>query len=93
VHALEIAEHFASLRPLFPAPAIPTASNEILATGESLQAFATGTGRNDFSQQMRNIARHMTPEEIDQVARCYEAEPWSAANLRRGRRGFFLTRN
>jgi cytochrome c553 len=40
-----------------------------------LQAFATGTRRNDISQQMRNIARHMTPEEIDQVARYYEAQP------------------
>jgi cytochrome c553 len=32
----QIAEHFASLRPPFPAPAIPTVSNEILARGESL---------------------------------------------------------
>src|ERR1700754_1522602 len=32
----KIAEHFASLRPPFPAPAIPTVSNEILARGESL---------------------------------------------------------
>lgn len=40
-----------------------------------LQAFASGTRRNDISQQMRNIARQMTPEEIDQVARFYEAQP------------------
>ncbi len=40
-----------------------------------LQAFASGARRNDISQQMRNIARHMTPEEIDQVARYYEAQP------------------
>jgi cytochrome c553 len=40
-----------------------------------LQAFASGTRRNDISQQMRNIARHMTPEEIDQVALYYEAQP------------------
>jgi cytochrome c553 len=32
----EIAEHFASLRPPFPAPAVPVVSNEILAQGESL---------------------------------------------------------
>jgi len=32
----EIAEYFASLRPPFPAPAIPTVSHEILARGESL---------------------------------------------------------
>jgi hypothetical protein len=38
-------------------------------------AFASGTKRNDISQQMRNIARHMTAEEIDQVARYYEAQP------------------
>jgi cytochrome c553 len=40
-----------------------------------LQAFASGARRNDISEQMRNIARHMTPEEIDQVARYYEAQP------------------
>jgi cytochrome c553 len=40
-----------------------------------LQAFADGTRRNDISQQMRNIARQMTAEEIDQVARYYEAQP------------------
>ena len=32
----QIAEHFASLRPPFPAPAIPVVSNEILARGEAL---------------------------------------------------------
>lgn len=32
----EIAEHFASLRPPFPTPAVPVVSNEILARGESL---------------------------------------------------------
>src|SRR6202047_2133542 len=32
----QIAEHFASLRPPFPAPAIPVVSNEILARGDSL---------------------------------------------------------
>lgn len=40
-----------------------------------LQAFAAGARRNDISQQMRNIARQMTAEEIDQVARYYEAQP------------------
>ena len=37
------------------------------------QLQASGARRNDISQQMRNIARHMTAEEIDQVARYYEA--------------------
>jgi cytochrome c553 len=32
----QIAEHFASLRPPFPAPAIPVVSSEILARGEAL---------------------------------------------------------
>ena len=32
----QVAEHFASLRPPLPAPAIPVVSNEILARGESL---------------------------------------------------------
>ncbi|MEO8321066.1 MAG: c-type cytochrome [Bradyrhizobium sp.] len=40
-----------------------------------LHAFASGTRRNDISQQMRNIARQMTAEEIDQAARYYEAQP------------------
>jgi cytochrome c553 len=38
-----------------------------------LQAFATGARRNDISQQMRNIARQMTSEEIDQAAQYYTA--------------------
>jgi cytochrome c553 len=40
-----------------------------------LHAFASGARRNDISQQMRNVARQMTPEEIDEVARYYEAQP------------------
>jgi cytochrome c553 len=36
VYLKEIAEHFASLRPPFPAPTVPVVSNEILAHGESL---------------------------------------------------------
>jgi cytochrome c553 len=40
-----------------------------------LSAFASGGRRNDISQQMRNIARQMTAEEIDQVAHYYEAQP------------------
>lgn len=40
-----------------------------------LQAFASGARRNDISQQMRNIARKMTPEEIDQAAEWYASQP------------------
>jgi cytochrome c553 len=40
-----------------------------------LQAFASGARRNDISQQMRNIARQMTPQEIDQAAHYYAAQP------------------
>ncbi len=36
-----------------------------------LIAFADGTRRNDISQQMRNIARRMTPVEIEMAARYY----------------------
>ena len=32
----QMAEHFASLRPPFPAPAVPTVSKDILARGESI---------------------------------------------------------
>jgi cytochrome c553 len=40
-----------------------------------LQAFASGSRHNDISEQMRNIARNMTPAEIDAVAAYYEAQP------------------
>ena len=40
-----------------------------------LQAFATGARHNDISQQMRNIARQMTPEEIDEAALYYSSQP------------------
>jgi len=36
-----------------------------------LQAFATGERHNDINAVMRNVARRMTPEEIDQAARFY----------------------
>ncbi|SOE53660.1 Cytochrome c553 [Burkholderia sp. OK233] len=36
-----------------------------------LQAFASGTRRNDISEQMRNVARGMTPSEIEAAARYY----------------------
>jgi cytochrome c553 len=39
------------------------------------RSFVASVRRNDISQQMRNIARQMTAEEIDQVARYYEAQP------------------
>jgi cytochrome c553 len=40
-----------------------------------LQAFASGTRRNDISEQMRNIARQMTANEIDESARFYAGKP------------------
>jgi cytochrome c553 len=40
-----------------------------------LQAFASGTRRNDISEQMRNIARQMTAAEIDEAAQYYAARP------------------
>lgn len=36
-----------------------------------LRAFATGARHNDLGGQMRNVARNMTSEEIDAVARYY----------------------
>jgi cytochrome c553 len=39
-----------------------------------LQAFADGRRHNDISEQMRNIARQMTPEEIDAVAQYFGAQ-------------------
>ncbi|MFK4558600.1 cytochrome c553 [Bradyrhizobium ottawaense] len=40
-----------------------------------LHAFASGERRNDISQQMRNIARGMTPQEIEQAAAYYASQP------------------
>ncbi|MDX3968327.1 MAG: c-type cytochrome [Bradyrhizobium sp.] len=40
-----------------------------------LQAFASGGRVNDISQQMRNIARAMTPQEIDEAAAYYASQP------------------
>jgi cytochrome c553 len=45
-----------------------------------LQAFASGARRNDIGQQMRNIARRLTPEEIDQAAAYYASQPATAAS-------------
>ncbi|MES2184946.1 MAG: c-type cytochrome [Pseudomonadota bacterium] len=40
-----------------------------------LQLFSTGARRNDISGQMRNVARHMTGEEIQGVSAYYAARP------------------
>jgi cytochrome c553 len=40
-------------------------------TRGQLQAFANGTRHNDISEQMRNVARNMTPDEIDAAATYY----------------------
>jgi cytochrome c553 len=40
-----------------------------------LQAFASGQRTNDISQQMRNIARAMTPQEIHEAAAYYASQP------------------
>jgi cytochrome c553 len=40
-----------------------------------LEAFASGRRTNDISQQMRNIARALTPQEIDQAAAYYASQP------------------
>jgi cytochrome c553 len=40
-----------------------------------LDAFANGTRRNDIDQQMRNVARGMTPAEITAASRYYAGSP------------------
>jgi cytochrome c553 len=40
-----------------------------------LEAFAHGNRRNDINEQMRNIARQMTPAEIEDAARYYAGRP------------------
>jgi cytochrome c553 len=41
---------------------------------EQLRSFARADRRNDINEQMRAIARHMTPEEIDEAALYYSGE-------------------
>ncbi len=40
-----------------------------------LAAFASGARRNDINEQMRNVARGMTTEEIDAASRFYAGQP------------------
>jgi len=40
-----------------------------------LEAFASGQRRNDISAQMRNVARAMTPAEIEEAAAYYASQP------------------
>jgi cytochrome c553 len=42
---------------------------------DQLHAFTSGQRRNDISQQMRNIARAMTAQEIDEAAAYYASQP------------------
>lgn len=39
------------------------------------KAFASGARHNDIGEQMRNVARQMTPAEIDAAVRYYESRP------------------
>ena len=40
-----------------------------------LQAFGVGDRHNDIDEQMRNVARQMTPTEIEAAARYYSSQP------------------
>jgi len=40
-----------------------------------LEAFSSGARHNDIGEQMRNVARAMTPEEIDAASRYYAESP------------------
>jgi cytochrome c553 len=40
-----------------------------------LEAFAAGARHNDIDEQMRNVARTMTPQEIDAASRYYAEHP------------------
>jgi cytochrome c553 len=42
---------------------------------DQLAAFASGVRRNDIEEQMRNVARRMTPTEIDAASRYYANHP------------------
>jgi cytochrome c553 len=55
------------------APWLGAQSSIYLAT--QLQHFASGERRNDIDEQMRNVARHLTQQEIDGLAKYYAAQP------------------
>jgi cytochrome c553 len=40
-----------------------------------LEAFSSGARRNDIGEQMRNVVRGMTSEEIDAASRFYAGRP------------------
>jgi cytochrome c553 len=40
-----------------------------------LEAFASGERRNDVNEQMRNVARALTPQEIGEAAVYYASQP------------------
>jgi cytochrome c553 len=40
-----------------------------------LEAFASNGRRNDISEQMRNVARQMTQNEIEEAAQYYASQP------------------
>ncbi len=40
-----------------------------------LEAFASGERRNDISEEMRNVAQAMTPEEIEEASQYYASQP------------------
>jgi hypothetical protein len=66
----QMAEHFASLRPPFPPPAIPTVSNEILARAGSTPAAAVALAES--------IAMFPVPCSSRKLARALEALAISA---------------
>ena len=46
-----------------------------------LTAFASGARRTDLDAQMRNIARNMTPDEINEAAKYYSSLGEATARL------------
>jgi len=55
------------------APWLGGQSSIYLAT--QMQLFASGERHNDINEQMRNVARHLTQQEIDGLAKYYAAQP------------------
>jgi cytochrome c553 len=86
VPAPSVVLHGAPMRNIAPCAAchggVDTKAGSPWLEGESpvyllaqLQAFAAGTRRNDISEQMRNIARQMTPAEMDAAAQYFASRP------------------
>jgi cytochrome c553 len=57
------------------AVSVSARADDTAAIKAQLEAFASDVRRNDTNEQMRNIARGLTPQEIEEAANYYASQP------------------